>query len=262
MTKNDADKFTEILTGVAEVFGEPVSMPRFKAYFAALSDLSIEQVEDAAKRLMNSCKFFPKPVEFREVLAGTKDDQSESAWRTFVGLCQFEGNYPSLRVTDGALAFAIEHLGGWIGAQMKLNEASPEMVASYAKQFKASYRLGLQRQAGEQYFPGAFETGNRGANFERVKGQIISLPVCVVSTSAYQSFRLPFDLSTGSLTDEAQGALQAGGYALIPFAPRKVALALPPAEEEMATPEEVHELKAAIKQLTQGKVVNIAERKV
>lgn len=261
MTKNDADKFTEILTGVAEVFGEPVSMPRFKAYFAALSDLSIEQVEEAATRLMNSCKFFPKPVEFREVLSGTSADQAEQAWRTFVELSRFESGYPSLQVTDGPLAFAIEHLGGWISATAKLNAASVEMAASYAKEFKASYKLGQWRNAEPKYLVGQFEAGNRGGNFERAKGNEIELSVCVVSLAGYQSYRLPFDLTTGQLTESAKAALSAGNDALRYFLPMPARPALPPApDSEMATPEEVQQLKASIRSLT-AQVVNIADRR-
>jgi hypothetical protein len=253
MTKNDITRFTVAILRLAEIVGEAVSEPRLKAYFDALSDLSIEQIEEAARRLMNTSRFFPKPIDFREALQGSVTDQGEQAWRTFVSLCVSEGNYPSLQVSDGAMAFAIDHMGGWIEAQAKLNNASAEMVRSYEQQFKVSYRLGLQRAAESKYFVGYYEATNRGqaGRMYRAQGDEIGLAVCLVDAQEFIRLDLPFDLTQGRLTDEAKSALNSGDVRKYLPRPAVQPKALPPAEDdEPATPEEIARYKEQVRQFT------------
>jgi hypothetical protein len=248
MTDDDKKRFALALGGLGEIFNEPVSKPKAAAYFLALRDLSIDQVEAAAAILLNTAKFFPKPVEFREAIAGTATDRADSAWRTIVKLCVEEGHYPSLYVTDGAMAFAIDHFGGWIEMQAKLADASPEMVRAYEKQFTASYRLGEKRQAQPTYFLGKIEAGNRGnlGGMERAKGQQMRIDVCRVKALEYQRLSMPFDLTTGALTGEARKALEAGAVQRFLPAPVNIAGYLPAASDEIAKPEEMALIKRRV----------------
>lgn len=249
MNASDDKRFSAAMAGLAEIFNEALSTPRINAYREALKDLSIEQVEEAARRLMNSAKFFPKPVEFREALVGSVNDQSESAWRTFVKLCVEEGHYPSLYVSDGAMAYAIEHLGGWITAQAKLNQATNEMARAYENQFKTSYRLGQQRGESGRYFAGEYERQNReqAGRMNRAQCQTFKLPVCQVAAHEYRRLDMPFDLATGALTEGARKALTVGAVDVYLPAPAREWPALPPVpEEKIEMPLEVKEAIDAV----------------
>jgi hypothetical protein len=254
MIPKDKQRFATALAALGEIFGETLSTPRMNAYFAAMSDLTIEQVEEAARRLMNSSKFFPKPVEFREALLGSASDQAEQAWRTFVKLCVDEGHYPSLQIADGAMAFAIEHLGGWQEAQAKLNDASVEMFRSYENQFKTSYRLGLNRaEAKPKYFIGEYEAQNKSqaGRMVRAKGNEIGLAVCVVNAGGYTRLSLPFDLDQGQLTGEAQSALLSGNLQkYLPRPAREQKALSPAATDDPVTPEDIARFKAEVKRFT------------
>jgi hypothetical protein len=213
MTEMDRERFGIALTGLAEIFNEPVSTPRMNAYFSALSDLSIDRVEAAVAQLMRTAKFFPKPIEIREALQGSTRDQAETAWRTFLKLVIEENYYPSLQVQDGTLAFAIEQFGGWIEANRRVNGASAEMLRAYENQFKVSYQLALQQgHCRSRYLVGFYEAANRenAGRMQRAQGNEILLAVCLVGTGDYQRLSMPFDLNTGQLTGAARLALEHG----------------------------------------------------
>jgi hypothetical protein len=80
MTRTDAQAFSVLLSGLAEVFDAPLSEARTELYFRALEDLSLTALQDAAGRAMRECRFFPKPVELRELAGVDDDERAEFAW--------------------------------------------------------------------------------------------------------------------------------------------------------------------------------------
>lgn len=253
MTTQDDLRFALALAGLAEIFNETISEPRLNAYREALKDLTIGQIEEAARRLMNACRFFPKPVEFREALGGSTLDRAELAWRTLVELVQFQGGYPSLFAADGPMAYAVECLGGWLTICEKLGNATPEMVAHYSKHFRSSYQLGVTREAQPQYFTGQFEVNNRSLG--AWKAEAIDQPVVVAIPGEFKEYAMKLDVAAGRLTEECRQALYLGRETLARYLPASAAApvaGLLPAHAdgaEMATPEEVQEILDAIKRL-------------
>lgn len=63
----DRDQFYRQLSLLAEAMGEPVSAVRLAAYAGALEDLPAKQVGFALHDAIRECRFFPKPVEIREL---------------------------------------------------------------------------------------------------------------------------------------------------------------------------------------------------
>lgn len=258
MNNTDRKQFAQLCTLLSQAFDKEISTLLADIYFDALKDFDIEQVASAVHQAIKSRKFMPKVAELRELIEGGADDRAEAAWRTVCDLVKFEGEYPSLHVTDGGIAFAIECWGGWVATCAKLGAASPEMIASYAKEFKNSYRLGRMRDIGTKYFVGAYEVNNSGLG--QWKTMTVDQPVMLVETHSAKKLILELSLAAGRLTDESLTVL-ATGAGLGKFLPPK---ALPPAtdkvnrfsnavinnsENEMATPEQVAELKASISAL-------------
>jgi len=66
MTPDDAPRFAELLAGLAEALGEPISTTRAVLYFEALFDLPLRDLELGSKQAIRDCLFFPKPSELRE----------------------------------------------------------------------------------------------------------------------------------------------------------------------------------------------------
>lgn len=69
MNGSDKKQFSAIMAGIGEAFDKPVSKTRMALYFDALSDFSINQVEQAARRAIRELKFFPKAAELAEFAA-------------------------------------------------------------------------------------------------------------------------------------------------------------------------------------------------
>lgn len=265
MTDSDKKQFAGLIGALGEIFGQEVSKPKLALYFAALRDLSIEQVQAATETLAGSAKFFPRPVEIREAVEGSIQDRAAVAWRTFLDLCVHSA-YPSLQVTDGALAYAIEEMGGYREAVAKIHNASPEMERACQKSFEQFYKIGQVRNAQPKYILGEFEARNRGLqswvairNGQPVEAFEIDTPVVLVGTDRFVELKMPLDLRTGQLASAAREALAAGGEAIRRYlpapAPKLIAGQPIPDEEPRATPEEVAQIQDAIAALSGRRVM-------
>lgn len=249
----DYDKFSAEITRTAEAFGAEMSPGRIVTYFDDMSDLSLDAVIGALAYARRSLTFFPKIAELRRYAEGSIDDRAELAWRTFVDVIRFHGSMPSLQVYDGAIAYAIECMGGWLVACEKVGQSSPEMVANYEKHFKNSYRLGAVRDEEPRYFLGVSEAHNR--TLGTWKAPTIDQPVCLVRAGKIVKVVMPLDIAEGRLTAEARAALESGGDELRRYlpAPAPARQAIAPPAGAMATPEEVAELRDSIRKLPESK---------
>lgn len=167
MTKDDKAQFSAIMTAIGTTFDKAVTPPLLDIYFSALSSLSIEQFQKAANQYIVTGRFFPKPVDFLELVKGSPDDRSQQAW---ILLCEavFKIGYPrSLFIEDRALAFALEHtFGGWIQCNEQLAPLVPAdpMFASLQRTFQRNFHLcdrDENLQPSQHYFPSSCEAMNR-----------------------------------------------------------------------------------------------------
>ena len=74
MLPSDREAFITQLSLVAETLSEAVSTARYMAYFEALKDLPWESLRRAMEAgISRSWKFFPKPMEIRELAEGSAE---------------------------------------------------------------------------------------------------------------------------------------------------------------------------------------------
>ncbi len=145
MTTDDAPRFVERLTAVAEVFDAKLSEAKLTLYFEALKDLALADVLEGMGLAVRTCKFMPKPVELRELAVGTVEDRGEEAWIEFKDAMRRLGAYRA-PVFESVLAFAItDTFGSWSAACEA--DLSPEMWASKRKEFLRAFRRHHQREA-------------------------------------------------------------------------------------------------------------------
>lgn len=101
MRDEDRVEFANGLHVLAETFREPVSEIRSEGYWDALKDLHLESWQFAVRQALKSCRFFPKPVELREMVEGGVDTRVvPSAEETRLML----GRYEMREMTDTELA--------------------------------------------------------------------------------------------------------------------------------------------------------------
>lgn len=241
--------FTKSLTTLAELYDKKLTANVIELYFGALSDLSLEDVTEACKRAALSLKFFPKPVELRELVAGTAQDQADAAWGLLFGaLEKGAGQYHSCFVEDGALAGAIVRCwGGMIEAFRVLSGlgADEPMYASNRNAFRAAY-ASCRGEKG-QYFYGTTEVQNRNIVWPTDREDTV-----VLIGKAVAALRMPFSGKTGELLPAAkQSLLTMNRRELTAFLPKaRPVLAIAAAsesEELVPMPDEVRDALAKFK---------------
>lgn len=77
MQSGDANRFGQSFGMMCEVFDKKTTPLITKAYFQALRDLTIDQVEMAIGQSIAEGKWFPKPIELRERVMGPKVSHRE-----------------------------------------------------------------------------------------------------------------------------------------------------------------------------------------
>lgn len=151
MTDADRQAFAELMLGLGETFGEPVSDARMEIYFAALADLELADVRVAATAAVRGSSFFPRPAEIRELIAGKAEDRAEFAWLALVKIVRGFGYYREPERSDWPdeqlRRAALELFGGWKSLCAQLPAAGTPEFLGTAKQFKSLYAAAARREA-------------------------------------------------------------------------------------------------------------------
>lgn len=148
MTSQDVKAFSAVIGVLAEALNEPMSPVRIKAYFEDLADFDLERVCAALRQARRTCKFFPKPVELRELIEGTAEDAAEQAWGAVLREIRRVGWVGTPNLEPRVLRAVNELWGGWQRLCETLPGEGPELVG-WIKQFKATY-LSVERETARQ----------------------------------------------------------------------------------------------------------------
>ncbi len=112
MIPEDRPRFAELLALLSEAFNEPVSEARAAAYWLALDDLPLAEVESSVAEALRECKFYPRPAELR-ALAGAQPVTPGWVNR------QLSAGLSGAPVAPFVALF-VERLGGWRGVEDRL----------------------------------------------------------------------------------------------------------------------------------------------
>ena len=146
MTRDDAQRFSEAILVLAATFNEAVNDTRMEAYFGALEDLDIADVVAATRLAIGSCKFFPRPVELRELVHGTAEDAAVAAWEAVRHEISRVGYLGEPKLPAGAWAAVRAVWGSWERLCSTLPAEGPELLG-WAKSFRAAFSAGERADA-------------------------------------------------------------------------------------------------------------------
>lgn len=164
MIEADQKAFGQVIVVLAEAFGERLSPERLALYFNALSDLTLDLVNRAAEKAARECRFFPKPVELRELVLGSADDAATRAWEIVLESVRAAACWDSIYLEDGFIGAAIVAVfAGWVECSDQVTKLSPEMVTAKRKEFIAAYRNAQNADRSINYLAGYHEINNRGS---------------------------------------------------------------------------------------------------
>lgn len=139
MTDVDRVVFAEAMMILGETFNEPVSEVRIESYFSALSDLPMPALGLAVRSAVRTLKWFPKPVELREMVLGAAGDNADAAWAEVMTQIRRVGYIGTPTFTDPNTGRAVDEIwGSWRRLCETLPAEGPELIG-WIKQFKATY---------------------------------------------------------------------------------------------------------------------------
>lgn len=140
MNETDRPAFARALFVLGETFNEPISDLRAEGYFDAMKDFALAEASAAIRVALRTCKFFPKPVELREMVEGDVDANADQGWAEVIREVRRVGYTGVPIFTDqNALGALRDVWGSWARLCETLPGEGPELVG-WMKQFKSAYR--------------------------------------------------------------------------------------------------------------------------
>ena len=143
MKADDFARFRAILAGLARVYERELDGPLLDAYWLALRDWPLDELESAAAYLLRSSKFMPRPADFEELRKAGGMTAGE-AWQA--ALVHARGAYRS-GPTVGPVERAVAALGGWQAIARASTDSLPFLERRFAYHFEQIEARELVRDA-------------------------------------------------------------------------------------------------------------------
>ncbi|MCL4526626.1 MAG: DUF6475 domain-containing protein [Gammaproteobacteria bacterium] len=150
MIDQDLEGFSQIMTGLGEIYRLSISVSMIEIYFRALRRYELAAVDDAIQRhLLNpdNGQFMPKPADIARMLDGGSKDTAALAWSRFDQALRHIGTYRDIRFDDPIIMRVVQDMGGWIA----FGEKSEDEWPFVANDFKARYAGYRSRSAPFDY---------------------------------------------------------------------------------------------------------------
>lgn len=115
--KQERKRFLVALYALAEVYDKAISEDKAKAYFMALSDLSVEQVEAAIYRAMREASakgWLPRPGDLRTMVVGSVESRAELEAAKVLRALEQYSSHADVAFDDPVTSAVVYHgFGGW-----------------------------------------------------------------------------------------------------------------------------------------------------
>jgi hypothetical protein len=162
MTNDDRVEFAKCMMVLNEMCDRDVSNELMDIYFLALKEYSVVQVQDATNQLVRTWRYpnLPKPVDFIELIDGSKKDQASIAYQTAIQAIAKHGTYVSMEFEDKKIHSAIQAIGGLI----ELGNCTNKNLVWKQKEFERAYNLNTGEPP--KHLIGRHELSNHGFNKE------------------------------------------------------------------------------------------------
>ena len=163
MNEHDFTRFSALMLGLAENFGQSLSSQGIALRFRALAEHDIDAVEQAALSLMLHRKYasMPTVAELLEHLhGGSAEDKAEVEVGKVLTAISEHGSYASVVFDDAVTqAVIVQAYGGWVKLCADCGTEEPEkwFRKDFARIWAAYSRQGVQRHG---HLPGRTEIAN------------------------------------------------------------------------------------------------------
>lgn len=144
MQQSDYDSFVQLVNGMAELYGKPMSPVALALWWNALQPYDLIAVRQGLSRHMqnpDTGQFMPKPADVIKFIGGTTQDGALLAWAKVDKAVRSVGTYRSVAFDDPIIHAVITDMGGWVALGSKDEHEWPFV----AKEFENRYRGYRQR---------------------------------------------------------------------------------------------------------------------
>ena len=139
MRAEELTDFTDLLAGVFDLYGKPVSEFATQVWWEALRPYDLPAVRLAFSRHVqnpDTGQFVPKPADVIRMLGGTTQDSALRAWAKVDRAVRHVGTYSSVAFDDPLIHRVLHDMGGWVGLGTKSEDEWPFV----AREFENRYR--------------------------------------------------------------------------------------------------------------------------
>ena len=169
MTQADFKRFSALIQGVAECYGQSLSAQGVILRFLALERFAYDEVHQAAMAIIQTRKYtsMPSPAEFLEHISGcSAEDKAEFEAGKVLQAIGRHGAYSSVVFDDPVTqAVIVQAYGGWpkLCAECGVEETENWFRKNFAKTWAAYSRQGV-KQLG--HLPGLIEISNYSNGYQ------------------------------------------------------------------------------------------------
>lgn len=139
MNNHEKERFVELIAGVHEFFGKPMSRFSLEVWTNAMRGYDLAAVSDALSRhTMNpdSGQFMPKPADVVRMIDGGTADSALVAWSKFDKALRSVGSYMTVAFDDPIIHRVIEDMGGWTSFDLKTEDEWPFVKNEFATRYR------------------------------------------------------------------------------------------------------------------------------
>jgi hypothetical protein len=167
MKLHDMPAFAQVMVGLGELYGKPVSETLIDLYWAALKRFEITAIRRAVHTHINNPdvgQFMPKPADIVRYLEGSGNAKALQAWSKVTYAIKQVGCYETIVFDDALIHAVIQDMGGWI----ELCKGSDRALSFRAHEFEKRYGGYLLHEpvAYPRQLTGQFEADNGIKGFE------------------------------------------------------------------------------------------------
>lgn len=152
MLPTEGKKFRNVIVGMGRLYGQELDQLVLDAYWLALSGWEFEDFEDAARHLMQTAKFMPRPADFHELRQAGRPTAGE-AWATVLEYAR-AGVDPSPHLESAAVG-ALRSIGGIRAVMMSETDKTHFLEKRFAEHFEAKQDADDVREAVPQIADGS-----------------------------------------------------------------------------------------------------------
>nr|WP_319396117.1 DUF6475 domain-containing protein [uncultured Desulfobacter sp.] len=160
-------KFSELLSGVSEMYGQSPSPAVFEIWFNTLKRFDFESISRAFSVHIQDPdhgKFMPRPSDIVRIIEGSGQDSAFQAWTKFEKALGMIGTYETVIFDDPIIHRVVQDIGGWTRQGQVTEKEKPYVKNEFIRRYQEIKSRGVIPEY-PQKLTGISEGHNRLSGF-------------------------------------------------------------------------------------------------